>query len=133
MQRAGKVLLIDDDQDFKAAVRAVLEGAGYSVVEADSGKHGLRALVEESPDLIVVDIMMATSTDGYGVTQSIKHRDEFKDYRHTPIIMVSSIEESPDDLFPMSEEVDMIRPDIYLTKPLDFPVFLETVRKVLAT
>jgi CheY-like chemotaxis protein len=133
VQRAGKVLLIDDDQDFKAAVRAVLEGAGYSVVEADCGKHGLRTLVEESPDLIVVDIMMATSTDGYGVTQSIKHRDEFKDYRHTPIIMVSSIEESPDDLFPMSEEVDMIRPDIYLTKPLDFPVFLETVRKVLAT
>jgi CheY-like chemotaxis protein len=133
VQRAGKVLLIDDDQDFKAAVRAVLEGVGYSVVEADSGKHGLRVLVEEAPDLIVVDIMMATSTDGYGVTQSIKHRDEFKDYRGTPIIMVSSIEESPDVLFAMAEEVDMIRPDIYLTKPLDFPAFLETVRKALAT
>ena len=132
MQGAGKVLLIDDDQDFKAAVRAVLEGAGYAVVEADCGERGLRALVEEAPDLIVVDIMMATSTDGYGVTQSIKHRDEFKDYRRTPIIMVSSIEESPDDLFPMAGEVNMIRPDTYLTKPLDIPVFLETVRKALA-
>ncbi len=131
MQKPGKVLLIDDDRDFTAAVKAVLESEGYSVVEADSGRKGLQKLIEEKPDLIVLDIMMATSTDGYGVTQSIKHQDEFKEYRCLPIIMVSSIEKSPDDLFPMAEEVGMIRPDIYLTKPLDIPSFLQTVRKAL--
>ncbi len=131
MQKPGKVLLIDDDRDFTAAVKAVLESEGYSVVEADSGRKGLQKLIEEKPDLIVLDIMMATSTDGYGVTQSIKHQDEFKEYRCLPIIMVSSIEKSPDDLFPMAEEVGMIRPDIYLTKPLDIPSFLQTVKKAL--
>ena len=45
--------------------------------------------------------------------------------------MVSSIQESPDDRFPRAPEVDMIRPDRYLTKPLDIPKFLEIVRKVV--
>ena len=131
MAASAKVLVIDDDQDFKASVRTLLESEGHAVVEAESGKQGLLKLAEEEPSLVIVDIMMATATDGYGVTHAIRHRDEFREYRSIPIIMVSSIEQSPDDLFPMAGEVELIRPDMYLTKPLDIPKFLDSVRKAL--
>jgi hypothetical protein len=49
----------------------------------------------------------------------------------TPLIMVSSIDATPDELFPRSEELGVIRPDFYLTKPLDIPRFLEIVRRLV--
>jgi CheY-like chemotaxis protein len=126
---SAKVLLIDDDSDFRAAVKSLLEGHGYDVLEASSGHEGLRMVVEHKPDAILLDIMMETTVEGYGVTHSLRYLDEYIEFRHIPIFMVSSIEESPDERFPMSAEVEMIRPDRYLTKPLDIPEllrFLET-------
>ena len=119
-----KVLLIDDDSDFRAAVRSLLESQGYKVFEAASGHEGLRMVIEHKPDVILVDIMMETTVEGYGITHSLKYGDEYAEFRDVPVFMVSSIEESPDERFPMSAEVEMIRPDRYLTKPLDFPAFL---------
>ena len=126
---SARVLLIDDDSDFRAAVKSLLEGHGYDVLEASSGHEGLRMVVEHKPDAILLDIMMETTVEGYGVTHSLRYLDEYIEFRHIPIFMVSSIEESPDERFPMSAEVEMIRPDRYLTKPLDIPEllrFLET-------
>jgi len=94
------------------------------VFEAASGHEGLRMVIEYKPDVILVDIMMQTTVEGYGITHSLKYGDEYAEFRDVPVFMVSSIEESPDERFPMSAEVEMIRPDRYLTKPLDFPVFL---------
>ena len=127
-----KVLLVDEDQDYKASVRSLLESQGCAVFEAESGKDGLRKLVEHKPDVIILDIMMDYSTDGYGVNQAIKYQDAYAEFRSVPIIMVSSIRESPDELFPMAAEVEMIRPDNYLTKPLDIPKFLDVLEAVAA-
>jgi CheY-like chemotaxis protein len=127
----AKVLLIDDDQDFRASVRSLLEGHGYGVIEAASGHEGLRMIVEHKPDAVLVDIMMETSVEGYCVTHALKHLDEYAEYRHVPVLMVSSIEESPDERFPMSPEAEMIRPDTYLTKPLDIPRFLEILERTV--
>jgi CheY-like chemotaxis protein len=125
------VLVIDDDRDFTTAVAAVLEREGYEVVVADSGGEGLRQLRACHPDLIILDVMMETTTEGYGVNEAIKYSDEYQAYQTTPILMVSSIQESPDQLFPRAPETDMIRPDRYLTKPLDIPAFLDVVRQAL--
>ena len=127
------VLVIDDDQDFRASVRAVLETRGYQVAEAESGREGLRMVLEHRPDAIVVDVMMESKVEGYGVTHALKYRDEFAGCRGIPVFMVSSIEESPDELYPMSAEVEMIRPDRYLTKPLDIPRFLDLIAEAVAS
>jgi len=129
----AKVLLIDDDSDFRAAVKSLLESHGYIVLEASSGHEGLRMVVEHKPDVILLDIMMETTVEGYGVTHSLKYRDEYAGFRHIPILMISSIEESPDERFPMSAEVEMIRPDRYLTKPLDIPELLRVLEKAVGT
>ena len=127
-----KILIIDDDQDFRASVKSLLESHGYVVLEADSGREGLRKVVEQRPDIIVLDIVMECDSEGYGVNQAIKYQDVYADYRNIPIVMTSSIELSPDERFPMAGELDMIRPDFYLTKPLDIPKFLEVVQRAAA-
>lgn len=132
MSTAPKVLVIDDDQDFRASVRALLETHGYAVYEADSGRAGLRQMMAQKPDVILLDVMMENPTDGYGVNYSIKYQDEYAAYRGIPIFMISSIEESPDERFPFAGEVDMIRPDRYLIKPLDIPSFLAAMEKAVA-
>jgi CheY-like chemotaxis protein len=127
-----KILLIDDDKDFRASVKSLLENDGYAVFEADSGREGLRKVVECKPDVIVLDIMMECDVEGYGVNQAIKYQDLYAEYRNIPIVMTSSIELTPDERFPMAGELDMIRPDFYLTKPLDIPKFLDIVHRAAA-
>jgi CheY-like chemotaxis protein len=116
----GKVLLIDDDEDFRASVKSLLEDHGYEVFEADSGRDGLRKVLACRPDVILLDIMMESDAEGYGVTYSLKYREEYAEVRHTPVFMISSIDEAPDERFQMAGELDMIRPDRYFAKPLDF-------------
>ena len=133
MDAKKRVLVIDDDGDFRASVTAVLETEGYQVASAASGRDGLRQLPEVHPDLIVLDIMMENASEGYGVNQAIKFQPQFREFQGVPILMVSSIEETPDERFGRASEVDMVRPDRYLTKPLDIPVFLETVKRLAPT
>lgn len=127
-----KVLVVDDDQDYKAAVRSLLESEGYTVIEAECGKDGLRKLVECKPDVIILDIMMESSVEGYCLNHAIKYQDEYAPFRNIPIIMVSSIDAPPDERFPMASEVEMIRPDWYLTKPLEIPRLLSVLKSAVA-
>jgi CheY-like chemotaxis protein len=129
METRATVLVIDDDPDFRASVKAMLEGAGYGVDVAGSGREGLRKLREHRPDAIVLDVMMESIAEGYAVNQAIKFQPEFEPYADIPIVMVSSIQETPDERFGRSSDVEMVRPNRYLTKPLDMPVFLEVVAK----
>jgi len=132
MAAGAKVLLIDDDEDFRASARAPLEAHGYAVLEAASGDEGLKMLRQHRPDVVLVDIMMDSASEGYGVAQAIRWQEAYQEFHSLPIIMVSSIQETPDERFAMAGEVDMIRPDIYLTKPLDIPRLLEVLKAVTA-
>jgi len=131
MAEPVRILIIDDDPDFKASVRSLLESRGCLVFEADSGREGLEKLPECKPDLILLDVMMESSSEGYGVNQAIKWREEFAAYRNIPVVMVSSIQQEPDEMFPMAGELEMIRPDFYVRKPLDIPAFLASLDRVL--
>lgn len=68
------ILVIDDDQVLRAAVRVVLEGAGYTVMEADDCQAGLRVHREHSPDIVLVDIFMPEQ-DGLGFIRAARARD----------------------------------------------------------
>jgi DNA-binding response OmpR family regulator len=68
---AGRVLVADDDRDVRNLVRALLERAGYEVVEAADGGECLRALHESRPDLIVLDVRMPV-LDGWEALERIR-------------------------------------------------------------
>ena len=128
---AKKILLIDDDSDFCASTRTLLEREGYTVCVASSGKEGLAKVVSERPDLVVLDIMMEHQWAGYEVNQAIKFQDGYDPVRSVPILMVSSVQTPPADRFRMAEEAPLVTPDSYLGKPLDIPTFLAAVRTLL--
>ena len=132
MADKAKILIIDDDEDYLASTRALLEGEGYEVAEAVSGREGLKAARAQRPDLIVLDIMMESPIEGYTVVQALKHCDESGDAAEIPVVMVSSVQEDPSTLFPMAGEMPLITPDAYFSKPLEIPKFLETVRQMLS-
>ncbi|HEX9972546.1 MAG TPA: response regulator [bacterium] len=132
MAEKQKILIIDDDEDFRISIRTLLESHDYRVIEAESGKQGLKKIKADQPDLIVLDIMMETIDEGYLLNQIIKFQKDYEDYKSMPILMVSSIQQDPLSRFPRAAgEVEMITPDYYLTKPVDVPKFLELVKKLL--
>jgi len=126
-----RVLVVDDDADFVASISTLLESQGYCVSSARSGKEGLEKLRAESPDLIVLDVVMEDDSSGYAVNQAVKFSQGFECFRHVPILMVSSIPTAPATRFSMAGEVDMVTPNSYLTKPVDITAFLGEVRALL--
>jgi CheY-like chemotaxis protein len=126
-----RILIIDDDDDFAASTAALLDACGYAVSHARSGREGLAKARAEHPDLIVLDVMMEDDSAGYEVTQAVKFAPGAEDLRHIPILMVSSIDLSPDERFAMAGEAAMITPNAYLTKPLDIRRFLAEVHSLL--
>ena len=126
-----RILIVDDDADFRESTKTLLEAYGYDVSMAPTGRAGLAALRSSPPDLIVVDVMMEYDGAGYEVNQAVKFGSEFEALRHIPIVMVSSIPVDPATRFSTAGEVAMITPNVYLTKPLDIARFLSEVRELL--
>ena len=70
---AATVLVVDDDAGLREFIRANLEAEGYSVREAGSASEGLAALGEESPDLILLDVLMP-QMDGWEMLRRVQER-----------------------------------------------------------
>jgi two-component system cell cycle response regulator DivK len=68
---AARILYIEDNADNRVLVKRVLEAEGYRVLEAANAKDGLRQVLAESPDLILMDINLP-EVDGYTTTARIK-------------------------------------------------------------
>lgn len=82
------VLLVEDETDFAEVLRDVLELRGFRVVLAHNGRAGLDRAAEESPDVIVTDLMMPI-LDGYELLEQLHASDRL---RNIPVIMMSSTE-----------------------------------------
>ena len=131
MDAKKRVLVIDDDGDFRTTVHAVLTAAGYEVAEAASGREGLERASALLPDLVVLDLMMEDPFAGYGVTQALRFQPAYRALQDTPILMVSAEQEDPEERFVKAgAEAAMVRPDGYFTKPLDVPSFLGAVERL---
>ena len=86
--RPRVVLIVDDDADFRASTKTLLEAYGYEVSTAATGKDGLQAIRDNPPDLLVVDVMMEYDGAGYEVNQAVKFGRDFEALRHIPVVML---------------------------------------------
>jgi CheY-like chemotaxis protein len=116
----AKILIIDDDPDMVLATRLCLEGAGHEVVEAASGAEGLEMIKAEKPDLIVLDVMMDTTTEGFQLALKLRSPDpnsEYANYKGIPILMLTSIHATaPTRVAP---DQDYLPVDAFVDKPID--------------
>ena len=81
-----RVLVVDDDQDLRMLVRAVLRRCGHLVLEAGNGEEGLAMLERERPDLMLLDLHMP-GIDGFEVLRRVRANEEF---RGLPIVVLSA-------------------------------------------
>jgi DNA-binding response OmpR family regulator len=71
MEAAGRVLVVDDDEDSRRLLAHLLERKGYSVVLADGGPSALSTLAKQDVDVVVLDVMMP-NMDGFAVCRELK-------------------------------------------------------------
>ncbi|MCX7590733.1 MAG: response regulator [Kiritimatiellae bacterium] len=81
-----KILCIDDDLEFLASVRPILEEGGYIMDEANSAEEGLRKYKQSRPDLILLDLMMEEVDAGTSFVKEVRALGN-----PPPIIMLSSV------------------------------------------
>lgn len=123
----AKILVVDDDPDFVEATRLVLEPNGYEVISATDSRKGLAKVQEEKPDLVILDIMMASVLDGLSMSQKMQENPEF---RRIPILMVTSIANTDYAvLFPTDEYIHI---DGFMSKPISPEKLLNSVERLLA-
>jgi len=119
-----KILVVDDDLDIVELITIMLESAGYDIISADSGYKCFEILKEEKPDLIILDIMLETMTEGFNVGYEIKSNPE---YQSIPIILISAIDKHTG--FPIDTE--FMKANGYLEKPIDPEKLLKSIEKLL--
>ena len=124
----AKILIIDDDVDIVEAEKVLLENSGYEVISAFDGQEGYRKIRELRPDLVVLDVIMASPTEGFELTRQLK-KDE--DLSSIPIVMVTSVRRDDQSSRPLVEEV-LSHIEAYIEKPIRPEQILETIKLVLA-
>ncbi len=105
-----KILIIDDDNQNREILRLRLENAGFEVTEAIDGDKGVEAAINNSFDVIILDVMMPRR-DGWDVCKTLKGNPRTKE---VPVVMLTA----------RSKDIDQLRgfesgADEYLTKPVD--------------
>src|SRR5690348_2080611 len=104
----AKILVIDDDEIFRALVAEVLGVQGHRVLAAEDGEAGMSLVAAERPDLILLDLMMP-KVHGYGVLEQIRSKPQLGH----PKIIVSSAKSYETDI----RRAKSFGADRYLIKP----------------
>src|SRR2546421_9951745 len=113
------ILVVDDDLQLLKIVTHNLRAEGYQVLTASEGKHALETIERESPDLVLLDIMLPTM-DGLQVCQRVR------EFSAVPIVMITARGQSQDKIKGLD-----LGADDYLTKPFRVDELLARVRAVL--
>lgn len=123
------ILVIDDDPDIHRAMNLMLQPAGYRVTCCSTGPEGLAALEADRPDLLLLDIMLASPSEGCHLAYQLRSDDSLKSI---PIIMISAIRQTMGLDFAKELGTDYLPVDRFLEKPLTAAVVLAAVRETLA-
>ena len=111
-----RIMVVDDDPDLREAAQVVLEGAGYGVVLAASAAEAMTKLASEKVDLVLLDVMMETETEGFHLAYKLREMPKFKDL---PIVMLTCIEEKTGEILEPDKSGDFLPVQGFLRKPLD--------------
>jgi DNA-binding response OmpR family regulator len=114
-----RILVVDDDQDIRQLLRALLERAGYVVDEAEDGRAALRILFTTPPALVILDVTMP-DMDGYETLERIR------DLSEVPVLMLTA----------RTQELEKVRglsagADDYVAKPFGRQELLARVQALL--
>jgi DNA-binding response OmpR family regulator len=117
----SRVLVVEDNTDLASGLAYNLQLEGYDVRIAADGTRALAAAAEWPPDLVILDLMLPGSVDGYGVLRALRAGGG-----HTPVIILSARDAEADKVLGFRLDADQ-----YVTKPFGVLELLERVRSLL--
>jgi DNA-binding response OmpR family regulator len=124
----AKILVIDDDRDFQETTRIVLENSGFQVVPAYNPEEGLRKVRSESPDLVILDVMMPSDFEGFEVARKI--REELEQVK-LPIILLTAVHGTKKVPYRFAPHEEWLPVDYFYDKPVTPEVLVAKVREYL--
>ena len=124
---AKKVLVIDDDADFREATTTLLEAKGYSVITAENGQIGFDEAKSKLPAVILLDVMMTNKSEGFDIARSLQ-----KDTRTAkiPIILVTGIRKEMNLPFGFEPDNNWLPVKTVLEKPIKPDQLLKAIEEV---
>jgi len=122
LDQKTKILYIEDNRENRLLVRAVLEAAGYMIVDAEDGLAGIEAAIREEPSLILLDINLP-GVDGYELVAILK---SFPNLASTPVVALTAYAMQGD-----RQRTLVAGCDGYIQKPIDVDAFPRQVAEFL--
>jgi two-component system alkaline phosphatase synthesis response regulator PhoP len=124
-----KLLMIDDDPDFVAGIKAILDNAGFDVEVAYNPKDGLQALQSKKYDLLLLDIMMGRGAEGIMIARKLRKDTKL---REMPVLIITGMREQIAFLFP-GEPIHprFVEIDELVEKPVEPKMLLEKVNGLI--
>lgn len=117
------ILCIEDEPEMIDLIRIILERKGYRVIGAVGGQEALESLATQTPDLILLDLMMP-DIDGWEVFRQIRANPRL---RNAPVIVVTAKAQSIDKVLGLH----IAKVDDYITKPFGPQELVAAVERVL--
>lgn len=117
------ILTVDDSRTMRDMLRMSLVAAGYRVIQAEDGLHGLEVLAGESPAVIVTDINMPRM-DGFGFIKAIRQEAS---YRVTPVLVLTTEADAA-----KKQRAKAAGATGWIVKPFDPAKLVDVIRRVAA-
>lgn len=127
MSSPTRILIVDDDPDFREFVRIVLESHGYEVCEAANAPDGLQFMRNKRPDLVLLDAMMSYELAGVSTLRAVRDDPQLADI---PLIMISAVLSDDEDRFLPADQRALV--DRFLSKPVSPDALVAEVAGLLA-
>jgi len=128
MSDKKRIVLVDDDRDFVASVKDWLEANNLEVLVAYDGAAGLEMVTREKPDLMILDVMMSTDTEGIEVSRKIA---EHPDLKKMPVLMLTGMRKAKNLPFGLEPDENWLPVRVVMEKPVPPDLLLREIRRLL--
>jgi CheY-like chemotaxis protein len=126
----AKILVVDDDQDIRDSLQAILESRQYLVSTAGDRAEGMEKVKGEKPDLLILDVMMSSWQDGFEMARELKNDTQFA---AIPILMLTGVKDKTGIDFKSSAGDPTWCPvDGFLEKPVEPDTLVTEIEKLLS-
>lgn len=122
-QTSKRVIYFEDDKDMVELVRIILGREGYQVEGIAEGQAGIKAVQQNSPDVILLDLMLP-DMDGWEIFRQLKHDESTADI---PVIVITAKAQSIDKVLGL----EIAKVDDYISKPFRPNELVDRVEEVL--
>lgn len=122
------ILIVDDDEGLVESFAEILQTQGYAVATAHNGEDGFLKASTETPDLILLDVMMTRENEGFETAKRLKTDPATK---NIPILLITGIRKAKQLPFLFEPDEDWLPVKVVLEKPIPPELLLKHVAAAL--